>query len=68
MDSKDTKNEIIPADIQTPFIIYGNNEDQVKVKVFLQKETIWLPCVHVYGYIKNAEPELIMQNSSLLQY
>ena len=47
MGSKDTKNEIVPADAQTPFIIYGNDDDQVKVRVFLHEETLWLSQIEI---------------------
>jgi hypothetical protein len=38
-----TGKEITPADLQTPFILYGGDDDKVHVKVFLRNETTWLP-------------------------
>lgn len=38
-----TSNEITAADLQTPFILYGGDDDKVHVRVFLKDETIWLP-------------------------
>lgn len=38
-----SKNDLTVADTQTPFIIYGTDNEQIKVRVLLQNETIWLP-------------------------
>lgn len=38
-----SKKELANIDMQTPFILYGNENEQVKVRVLLQNETIWLP-------------------------
>ncbi len=38
-----SKNDLTVSDAQTPFILYGTDNEQVKVRVLLQNETIWLP-------------------------
>jgi len=38
-----SKKDLTLTDTQTPFILYGNDSEQIKVKVLLQNETIWLP-------------------------
>lgn len=38
-----TSKELTSADLQTPFILYGGDDDKVHVRVFLKDETIWLP-------------------------
>ncbi len=43
MSSENNKNEIALIGGQTPFILYGGDDDKVHVKVFIENETIWLP-------------------------
>lgn len=38
-----SSNDLTVADTQTPFILYGTDNEQIKVRVLLQNETIWLP-------------------------
>ncbi len=43
MCSNKLNNETTLTEQQTPFILYGGNDEKVHVKVFIQHETIWLP-------------------------
>lgn len=38
-----SKKDLMLADTQIPFILYGNDNEQIKIGVLLQDETIWLP-------------------------
>lgn len=35
--------DLTTPDTQTPFILYGDDNEQVKIRVLMQDETIWLP-------------------------
>ena len=41
------KNEVAVVDSQTPFILYGGDDDKVHVRVFIKNETLWLSQIEI---------------------
>uniref|UniRef100_A0A2A4YZ73 DNA-binding protein n=1 Tax=OCS116 cluster bacterium TaxID=2030921 RepID=A0A2A4YZ73_9PROT len=38
-----TKKDLTQANVDTPFLLYGGENNKINIRVFLQDETIWLP-------------------------